>query len=423
MAENSIPENGPIVNRPDANRIFEDWENSDFAKRLRLVFDNLHDEKLLEALEATRWTGRPGYPIRVMWRTYIASYVLNVGTFTGLIRELHANPFLAYLCGITSREAIPSKYAYCRFLKKLVAHKELVLECMASLAGELGRALPGFGEIVAVDSTDIHAYSNGAKKPSSDPDASWSAKKGRNGQPRFWFGYKGHLMVDAEHEIPIWMHTTTAKRNDGREILPLLRDARDWLPGFHPQYVLADAGYDHKRVYEGIVEDFGAKPIIKMNPHGKDLKEIWDELTTYEGTPYAPCGEPMKFWGYEKKRGTLKYRCQKSKREDGPSCWYYGCRSGHAYTLRLKIADDYRRYCQVPRSTKRWARLYNMRASVERAFSRLKEFRKLDNLHVRGLPKIELHCLLAVLVMQSMALGMAKANGIQNARNNVKKVA
>jgi len=77
----------------------------------------------------------------------------------------------------------------------------------------------------------------------------------------------------------------------------------------------------------------------------------------------------------------------------------------------------------VPRSTKRWGKFYNMRASVERVFSRLKEFRKLDNLHVRGLPKIELHCLLAVLVMQSMALGMTKTNGIQDARNNVKKVA
>ncbi len=130
----------------------------------------------------------------------------------------------------------------------------------------------------------------------------------------------------------------------------------------------------------------------------------------------------MRFRSYDEQRGALKYRCPRSTTE-GPSCQYYGCTDGLGYTVDLKIADDYRRLCQVPRSTKQWGELYNMRVSVERAFSRLKEFRKLNNSHVRGLPKIEIHCCLAVLVMQSMALGKVKTEGVQEVRSNVKKVA
>jgi len=59
----------------------------------------------------------------------------------------------------------------------------------------------------------------------------------------------------------------------------------------------------------------------------------------------------------------------------------------------------------APSSTRQWKLLYNKRGSVERAFGRLKEYRKLDNLKIRGLAKVELHAILAVMVMQAQALG------------------
>lgn len=47
---------------------------------------------------------------------------------------------------------------------------------------------------------------------------------------------------------------------------------------------------------------------------------------------------------------------------------------------------------------------YNKRTAVERVNSRLKEFAKLDNLKVRGLAKIQLHALIAMLVVQAKAI-------------------
>ncbi|MCX6009072.1 MAG: transposase [Chloroflexi bacterium] len=71
------------------------------------------------------------------------------------------------------------------------------------------------------------------------------------------------------------------------------------------------------------------------------------------------------------------------------------------------LKDDYRRFIQVPRHTERWRKLYNMRTSVERVFSRLKKDGdgKLVDHRIRGLEKVTLNCLLSVWVMQVKILG------------------
>ena len=102
------------------SEILQNYDNDTLFERiLQPIFDILPDAEFLQALDKTRWTGRPGYPIRVIWRTIVAMYVLNFETYLQLIRELQYNPTLASACGIKSYGDIPSKFAYSRFLKKL----------------------------------------------------------------------------------------------------------------------------------------------------------------------------------------------------------------------------------------------------------------------------------------------------------------
>ena len=225
----------------------------------------------------------------------------------------------------------------------------------------------------------------------------------RNGKPRFWFGFKGHLIADGNTDIPMWIQVTTAKTYDGRQALPLLQAAKKNLKAFTPDYVLADKGYDAGYLYKSIVEELNSTPIILMR-RTKDPSEVWGERYDQIGTPYCDDGEPKTFWGYEAKRGTTKWRC--SRRVRGERCLC--SRSEYGQVARVKVSDEYRRHCAVPRSNKRWERLSRKRGSVERAFSRLKEYRKLNNLKIRGQPKVELHAMLAVIVMQATAIaGMA----------------
>jgi transposase len=100
------------------DQIYEILENYDdetvYERILKPIFETLPDDKLLEALRETRHTGRPGYPLEVMWHTIVAMYVLPFRTYSQLIRELQNNPLLASACGITSYDGIPSKFAYSR---------------------------------------------------------------------------------------------------------------------------------------------------------------------------------------------------------------------------------------------------------------------------------------------------------------------
>ena len=60
---------------------------------------------------------------------------------------------------------------------------------------------------------------------------------------------------------------------------------------------------------------------------------------------------------------------------------------------------------------------------MERVFGRLKGFRALNFVTLRGLHKVELHCLLSVIVMHAMALGKARQGALSQVRNSVGKVA
>ena len=42
---------------------------------------------------------RPGYPLKAMWRAYVASFVLNLPHTNAIIRRLYEDPELRRLCG------------------------------------------------------------------------------------------------------------------------------------------------------------------------------------------------------------------------------------------------------------------------------------------------------------------------------------
>ena len=144
-------------------------------EELERILEALNDDELIEALEATRWTGRPGYPVRVMWHTIIASFYLGIVHDTDLVRALWSNPLLAASCGIDSADGVPSKYAYCRFRKKLSGFNELVADILNACVETLKDALPGLGENISVDSTDVKAWANSFHHE-TDPDAGTGAK-------------------------------------------------------------------------------------------------------------------------------------------------------------------------------------------------------------------------------------------------------
>ena len=75
----------------------------------------------------------------------------------------------------------------------------------------------------------------------------------------------------------------------------------------------------------------------------------------------------------------------------------------------------YERYSPFPHGSIEWKTVNNKRVSVERAFSRLKSYRKRDAIRTRQMTKVWLHVSLSVVVVSSAALANIRED-LANAR-------
>ena len=215
---------------------------------LEAIFRELPDEKLLEKLQGPHRRGRPGYSPVILWRCYVAYYYLGLESVSALIRLIHDNPYIAMACGIESPDQIPSQPTFSRFGTKLAGRwlTVAVKDVLRSLTRRLYDTLPDFGKSVAIDSTDIKAWSNSNKKGKrlvkrgnrrvkgqkpkigvvSDPDAGWIVKKNTSGKTKYVWGYKVHILCDTTYELPLVVKVTAGNVADVTQASPLLSQAR-----------------------------------------------------------------------------------------------------------------------------------------------------------------------------------------------------
>ena len=302
------------------------------ADRLSALFEIIPDSELLSA-PRSYYAGRRGYGIETLWQTYVAMAYLNVPSFAALIRLLQDNPDLRTACGITSIEGVPSTFAYSRFMRKLARprYERMVWHIFRDLTQQCYRTFPEFAKGVAIDSTDVKAWSNGRSKPISDPDAGWVIKPDTAGKRKFVWGYKIHVMSDVKYELPISVCITKGNTADVKMASPLLGQARGMGIKFNPDYVICDAGYSSEALRHSIKRQYRAEPIIKVNAaHTKAVKR-WPETPEFRAA-------------------------------------------------------------------------YDKRTSIERLFGRLKCHRRLNNITVRRIRKVKVHCLLPLIITQAQAL-------------------
>lgn len=289
---------------------------------------------------------------------------MGLNSVSDLIRLLQDNPFVAQACGINSPHEIPSQPTFSRFGTRLAKGTgEYILavkNVLRELTRQLYKTIPGFGKSVAIDSTDIKAWSNASKKGRkrtqgkrghkarvgkvSDPDAGWCVKKNTQGTKKFVYGYKVHILCDADSELPMVVDISEGNLHDINKASPLLRQARYTMGGkFMPKYVICDAGYSSENLRKLIVRQYRAEPIIDPNPSHKRA------VAKTEKTP-------------------------------------------------------------------EWKAIYNTRSAMERLNGRLKGFRKLDRVRVRGRFRVRIHAMMSIIVCQAQALATGS-------RASVRKVA
>jgi hypothetical protein len=234
---------------------------------LAAILDSPEIERLIEELEALRWTGRRGYPIRSLLGVALAKSIYAIPTWSRTVALVYEHEGLQRALG-----DCPSVYAAYRFAVKLRRHGDLLDSCIERVLGRLRVKNPGMGENIAIDASDLPAYANGQRLVSnggrerelseySDPDASWghrSAVSTRKGGG--FYGYKIHAAVCTLTGLPLAWEVRTGKDNEVPVTLPLLDRVLAQRP---VQTVAMDKGYDQAVLYEGC-QARGAEAIIPL---------------------------------------------------------------------------------------------------------------------------------------------------------------
>jgi hypothetical protein len=404
-------------------------ESSPILERIASVIEVLDAESLLSALDAERTPhGRDDYPNRVLWHCLVAFACLGVRAVTEGLRYLQLSPGLQRLCGIESAGGLPNKYAFYRFERRLAEHEDLLRAMFAGLVQELARVLPGFGERLATDSTKVHSLCNG-KKPTADEDASWKkyehSYKDEQGQVKKsvvkWFGYKLHLVVDAKYELPIAGVLSTAKDNDAPHFPAVWERAKENVPDLleRAKSNALDKGYDEEAVHQQLWSD-RVEPIVAI----RDQTEEENQDLLPENQQRCPDNRELRFDGFERARGALRY--------DRPKDCPKECGKGNCAVqlhcsqklVRVKLDKKSLRHLgPVPRTSKKFGRLYRGRTAGERVNGRLKASWGLDCIRRRGQKRVQVWAQLALLCMDAFALTMAEAGRISEVRKTVHSIA
>jgi Transposase DDE domain len=397
----------------------------------------LPDGPLLDGLVAARGHGRDDYPVQRLWYVVVLTVLLRHHAFADCLAELHRNPSLCALIGITAEDQIPNDWNVSRFLDALGGepHLTALRAVFDDLGRPLGRAVADLGRHTAGDATGLAARPRqggralAAEAKQGLPQPAGGRKEYTDGDGNVtkvveWFGYKLHLLVDVRHEVALAYHITDPKAGDNERVPALVEQALANLPPGRLQTLAYDKAADAGDVY-AYLHARRIRPVIPNRAQWQDEPErplpggryplhlVHDEAGTvycYDRVSDPPVRHRMAYAGFEQDRGTIKYRCP--ARHQGWDCPSDDlCNDGKSYGLQARIpcALDVRRFPPLPRATAEFEKRYRGRTAVERVNARLKIFWGADDGTITGARRFHAFGGVVMVVHVLFATLLAKA--------------
>jgi len=395
-----------------------------------LILEPLDINPLLEAVSKKALFGAPtqlNYPAMIY--SLIIRVIERIPTIKDLRKRLKNSVEFRFDCGFTLADSIPSEASYCRMIKKIQASSAL-----AESQNDLVRQAfeEGFIDekcVAAIDATHIEARDRKPEKKKEEtpveqtpkkrgrkPKAErekwlkeqqeleenrpifektiedqlpysfteleqqipltpqWGIKKNSEGKNVFWFGFKGHFLVDCKGQYVLSALLSSGNINDGKMAIPLLKALSEKHPYLNPSHILADAGYDYSPIYQQ-ARSMGARALIDYNRRNEQLPEDKDKYFrpmcqkgySYRYDSYDPCYDTVKY--------TQPKECKKCPLRESHTC---------QKVFKMKVSSDPRKYTVPARGSERYDELYKQRTAVERVNAYLKEYFQLNNIRHRG---------------------------------------
>jgi len=359
-------------------------------------------------------TGHPReYKLSSMIAAFVLKRLLAIPDTSLLINLLNLSPELRRFCGFSS---VPDASQFSCFKSTFLNDLELLFKHLVDLTEPICHKINSeLANILIADTTGFEAYVKEnnpkfydsllrkAKKLSKyNPDLdvhSFSASqmpKSSSANPdiklayingHFCYSLKAALITNGlgvirhidfyDFNIDNSSNYMESKDNyDSKTLIPVLKNFFSNHPNFTYKFFIGDAGFDSYDNYKFLYNNCNMIPIIPINPRNSS-KKLLQPFINENGVPSCPKDPTllMKFDGVsrEKHRVRLKWVCPKSKRVkingklyrktfcSSPCTNSYCGRIHHVY-----LDNDYRYNSIIPRNSKQWEELYNIRTIIER---------------------------------------------------------
>jgi len=226
--------------------------------KIKQVLDSVSSRRLrclLRGLYHRKGPGRKPYNPMSLLKAQLLKHLLRIPSDRRLALRLKHDRKAARACGFRGRT--PSHGLFTHFRRRL--GDENYLRIFNHLLRPLLDSGTVKGEVVAVDSTHLKAYSRRSldnKTGRSDADA----RVGR-GKRGFILGYRVHTACCAESEMPLAFKVAPCNENDKNYFKPLLERVHGL--GITFKAVVADAQYSSRKV-RAMAEAYGAEPVIPV---------------------------------------------------------------------------------------------------------------------------------------------------------------
>ena len=256
------------------------------------------------------------------------------------------------------------------------------------------------------------------QRPKGDPDARLGIlihfPQPSQTQIRYFWGYRNHIVVDAEEELPLWETTHPADVSEVHPAIPMLQKTKETF-SLLIEIVSGDAYYDSEKILSFIIEDLKARAIIPRNPR------------TQQNTPYTLKGDdvycqadlPLHRKGKMTVKRTgityLQYCCPIHFGKERQN--YLLCPVSHpkfvnqkGCNVLIRLSPSIRE--RIDYGSETFKELHKKRSSVERVFSRLLSI-AMQEPPVIGIDGIRNYCTIGHIAVLLVALA-AKRSGHQD---------
>ena len=234
--------------------------------KLKKVLDALDLREAAELVKGKyKGGGRPPYPPIPMLKALLFEYLKELPSDNQLVKWLRRQEHQHWARWLGFRKRVPDQSTFSNFKKRLgVELFEEIFSLLVKQCRDLGIIK---GHDISIDSTDQKAYCN-PRKRMSDSDA----RIGHSTTKKWIFGYKAHIAVDTDSELPIAVKTFPANVHDKKGFFPVFGIV---LQNFaiRIRNVICDCAY-HATEILNFLRKHNWNPVIAVNGRGRYRSEL-----------------------------------------------------------------------------------------------------------------------------------------------------